>query len=78
MHVLRLGNSGLEVSAVGLGCMGLSANYGEPVDDAAGIALIRANTTADSISLTRDQLTRLDAATSVVHGARGTGQETYS
>ncbi len=42
MHVLRLGNSGLEVSAVGLGCMGLSANYGEPVDDAAGIALIRA------------------------------------
>jgi aryl-alcohol dehydrogenase-like predicted oxidoreductase len=42
MHVRRLGNSGLEVSAVGLGCMGLSANYGEPVDDAAGIAVIRA------------------------------------
>jgi aryl-alcohol dehydrogenase-like predicted oxidoreductase len=42
MHLRTLGNSGLEVSAIGLGCMGLSANYGEPVDEAAGIALIRA------------------------------------
>jgi aryl-alcohol dehydrogenase-like predicted oxidoreductase len=42
MHVRALGNSGLEVSAIGLGCMGLSANYGEPVDEAAGVALIRA------------------------------------
>lgn len=31
----------LEVSAIGLGCMGLSANYGEPVDTAHGIKLIR-------------------------------------
>ena len=31
----------LEVSAIGLGCMGLSANYGEPVDIAHGVALIR-------------------------------------
>ena len=31
----------LEVSAIGLGCMGLSANYGEPVDTGDGIALIR-------------------------------------
>src|SRR5271167_2288070 len=37
-----LGNGGLEVSALGLGCMGLSANYGEPVDESVGIALIRA------------------------------------
>lgn len=33
---------GLEVSALGLGCMGLSVNYGQPVDEQAGIALIRA------------------------------------
>jgi aryl-alcohol dehydrogenase-like predicted oxidoreductase len=33
---------GLEVSALGLGCMGLSVNYGQPADKQAGIALIRA------------------------------------
>jgi aryl-alcohol dehydrogenase-like predicted oxidoreductase len=33
---------GLEVSALGLGCMGLSTNYGQPADNQAGIALIRA------------------------------------
>jgi aryl-alcohol dehydrogenase-like predicted oxidoreductase len=33
---------GLEVSALGLGCMGLSVNYGRPADKQAGIALIRA------------------------------------
>ena len=33
---------GLEVSALGLGCMGLSINYGQPADKQAGIALIRA------------------------------------
>jgi aryl-alcohol dehydrogenase-like predicted oxidoreductase len=42
MHTRALGTSGLKVSAIGLGCMGLSANYGEPVDESAGIALIRA------------------------------------
>jgi aryl-alcohol dehydrogenase-like predicted oxidoreductase len=31
----------LEVSAIGLGCMGLSANYGEPVDTDHGVSLIR-------------------------------------
>jgi aryl-alcohol dehydrogenase-like predicted oxidoreductase len=35
----RLGNSTLEVSAVGLGCMGLSGTYG-PADDGESIALI--------------------------------------
>ncbi len=42
MQTRKLGNSGLEVSALGLGCMGLSHAYGQPVDKATGIALIRA------------------------------------
>jgi aryl-alcohol dehydrogenase-like predicted oxidoreductase len=37
----RLGSSGLEVSAIGLGCMSLSGVYGDSPDDA-GIALIHA------------------------------------
>lgn len=36
-----LGSSLLEVSAIGLGCMGMSANYGPPADRHAMIALIR-------------------------------------
>ena len=42
MRLRALGNGGVEVSAIGLGCMGLTANYGEPVDEAAGVALVRA------------------------------------
>ena len=37
-----LGNNGLEVSALGLGCMGLSFGYGKATDKAEAIALIRA------------------------------------
>lgn len=36
-----LGNSGLEVSALGLGCMGLSFGYGAATDKRQAIALIR-------------------------------------
>lgn len=36
-----LGRSGLEVSAVGFGCMGLSYGYGDAVDRQSGVALIR-------------------------------------
>ncbi|AXF24638.1 aldo/keto reductase [Burkholderia pyrrocinia] len=42
MQTRVLGKSGLEVSAIGLGCMGLSYGYGPAVDKATGIALIRA------------------------------------
>ena len=41
MQKRKLGNSGLEVSALGLGCMGMSANYGTPPDRQEMIALIR-------------------------------------
>src|ERR1700741_2253206 len=42
MKMRRLGTSNLEVSAIGLRCMGLSFGYGPAVDKAQGIALIRA------------------------------------
>jgi aryl-alcohol dehydrogenase-like predicted oxidoreductase len=41
MRKRKLGNSGLEVSALGLGCMGMSYGYGPAVDKKDGIALIR-------------------------------------
>jgi pyridoxine 4-dehydrogenase len=42
MQKRKLGNGGLEVSALGLGCMGLSFGYGPATDRAQAIALIRA------------------------------------
>ncbi len=42
MQTRRLGKSGLEVSALGLGCMGMSFGYGQPVEKEDGIKLIRA------------------------------------
>jgi aryl-alcohol dehydrogenase-like predicted oxidoreductase len=42
VHKRRLGQSGLQVSAIGLGCMGLSHALGRPVEKQEGIALIRA------------------------------------
>ncbi len=41
MEKRMLGKSGLEVSALGLGCMGLSFGYGPAVDKREGISLIR-------------------------------------
>jgi aryl-alcohol dehydrogenase-like predicted oxidoreductase len=41
MQRRQLGRSGLEVSALGLGCMGMSFGYGPPADPRAMIALIR-------------------------------------
>jgi aryl-alcohol dehydrogenase-like predicted oxidoreductase len=42
MQKRKLGNSNLEVSALGLGCMGMSHGYGPPGDKTQMIALIRA------------------------------------
>jgi aryl-alcohol dehydrogenase-like predicted oxidoreductase len=42
MQKRKLGQSGLEVSALGLGCMGLSHGYGTPTDKGEAVALIRA------------------------------------
>jgi aryl-alcohol dehydrogenase-like predicted oxidoreductase len=42
MQKRSLGQSGLEISAIGLGCMGLSHAFGRPVEKKEGIALIRA------------------------------------
>jgi aryl-alcohol dehydrogenase-like predicted oxidoreductase len=42
MQKRKLGRSGLEVSAIGLGCMGMSYAYGPPPDRTQMIALLRA------------------------------------
>ena len=39
MQKRKLGNSNLEVSAIGLGCMGMSFSYGPPADKKEMIAL---------------------------------------
>jgi aryl-alcohol dehydrogenase-like predicted oxidoreductase len=41
MQKRKLGNSNLEVSAMGLGCMGMSQSYGQPGDKQEMISLIR-------------------------------------
>jgi aryl-alcohol dehydrogenase-like predicted oxidoreductase len=42
MQKRQLGTSGLEVSAIGLGCMGMSYSYGPPKDKPAMISVLRA------------------------------------
>jgi aryl-alcohol dehydrogenase-like predicted oxidoreductase len=42
MQRRRLGNGGLDVSAIGLGCMGMTYSYGTPPDRNEMIALLRA------------------------------------
>src|ERR1700690_2248792 len=42
MQKRKPGNSGLEVSAIGLGCMGMSFSYGPPKDKQERTTLLRA------------------------------------
>jgi aryl-alcohol dehydrogenase-like predicted oxidoreductase len=42
MQKRKLGNNGLEVSALGLGCMSMSWSYGPPKDKWEMISLLRA------------------------------------
>ena len=42
MQTRKLGNSNLEVSAIGFGCMGLNFGYATSISKDDGIALIRA------------------------------------
>ncbi len=42
MQIRKLGNSNLEVSALGLGCMGMSHSYGPPKDEQEMISLLHA------------------------------------
>ena len=41
MQTRKLGASGLEVSAIGLGCMGISMSYGQPLATPEAVKLIR-------------------------------------
>ena len=59
MQKRKLGS--LEVSALGLGCMGMSANYGPPRDRQEMIALLRAAVERGITFLIRLSLTGLSA-----------------
>ena len=48
MQKRKLGKSNLEVSAIGLGCMGMSFSYGPPKDKQEMISVLRTSVTPKS------------------------------
>ncbi len=81
MQKRKLGKSNLEVSALGLGCMGMSFGYGPPGEKQEMIAVIpgttklhrlRENLAAVSLQLTPGDLRTLESAAARirVQGAR--------
>jgi aryl-alcohol dehydrogenase-like predicted oxidoreductase len=54
MHRRKLGKSGLEVSALGLGCMGMSISYGEPNDEESIATIHRAVDLGVNLIVTSD------------------------
>jgi aryl-alcohol dehydrogenase-like predicted oxidoreductase len=54
MRKLRLGNGGPEVSAMGLGCMGMSISYGEPNDEESIATIHRAIDLGINLIVTSD------------------------
>ena len=77
MQKRKLGKSNLEVSAIGLGCMGMSFAYGPPADKQEMIALIqsaveRGITFFDTVELTPDDHREIESTASkiTVQGAR--------
>jgi aryl-alcohol dehydrogenase-like predicted oxidoreductase len=57
MQKRKLGKSKLEVSAIGLGCMGMSFNYGPAGDKQEMISLIRRQSNAVSHSSIQQKCT---------------------
>ena len=54
MHTFKLGNNGPEVSAIGLGCMGMSIAYGQPDDDESIATIHRALDMGVNLIVTSD------------------------
>ena len=57
----KLGNSNLEVSAIGLGCMGMSFSYGPPADKREMISLLRRPLSAALVFLILRRFTDLSS-----------------
>ncbi|HYT34010.1 MAG TPA: hypothetical protein VEL69_03175 [Ktedonobacteraceae bacterium] len=72
MQKRTLGKSNLEVSALGLGCMGMSFAYGPPADKQEKLSRLEENIGAVAVELTPDDLHEIESASSqiTIQGAR--------